>query len=458
MKVIVCGAGLVGGNIARYLSGAGNDVIVVDQNPELTQRMSENLDIKAVLGFASHPEILELAGAEDADILIAVTQADEVNMVACQVGHSLFQIPTKIARIRHQGYRLGRFANLFSRENMPIDHIISPEVEVARAITRRLEVPGATEVIPFCDDLVRVIGLRCHENCPVLDTPLRQLTYLFPELHLICTGIVRGDRLFVPHGDDRLIAGDEVYFVAETTHVPRAMPAFGHEETPARRVLILGSGNIGLFLAHELEDAEHDVAIKMIESDSTRGAFVADRLHNGIVLHGDARDPELLAEANVRAMDAVVALTNNDDVNVMGSLLAKKLGANQALALVNNQAYGSLASSLGIDVVINPRETTVSSVLRHVRRGRIRSVFSIRDGEAEIFEAEALETSPLVGKPLREAGLPPGLAIGAIVREGQVIVPRGGTQVRPNDRVVVMAQAGAVKKVEKLFAVRFDFF
>ena len=332
MKVIVCGAGQVGYNIARYLAGAGNDVTVIDQRPELTQKIGESLDIQAITGFASHPEVLEQAGAEDAEVLIAVTYADEVNMVACQVAHSLFNVPTKIARIRHQSYLQSRWQDLFRREHLPIDVIISPEQEVARAIVRRLEVPGATEVTPFADDRVRLIATRCGPDCPILDTPLRQLTFLFPDLHLTCVGITRGDRFFIPTGDDHLIAGDEVYSVVETSHVGRALRVYGHEERIAERIVITGGGNVGLFLAQQLE-AQPAARLDHHRSRANpeRARFVADKLARTVVLNGDARDPEIHEEANLRTAEAIVCVTNDDEVNIMAALLAKRLGCPQAL-------------------------------------------------------------------------------------------------------------------------------
>jgi len=458
MKVIVCGAGQVGYHIARYLAGGGNDVTVIDQRQELTQKLAESLDIKGITGFASHPEVLEQAGAEDTELLIAVTYADEVNMVACQVAHSLFNVPTKIARVRHQSYLQRKWQDLFRREHMPIDVIISPELEVARAIARRLEVPGATDVTPFADDRVRLIAVRCGEDCPILDTPLRQLTFLFPDLHLTCVGITRNNRFFVPTGDDHLIAGDEVFCVVETTHVGRAMRAFGHEEKMAERIVIAGGGNIGLFLAQDLEAHYGGAVVTVVERDAERARMITDRLGDTVVLNGDARDPEIHEEANLRAAQAIVAVTNNDEVNIMAALLAKRHAPLRAFTLVNNNAYAPLLGQLGIDVVVNPRETTVSSVLQHVRRGRIRSVHTLKDGEAEVLEAEALETSPLVGVPLREARLPTGVLVGAVIRGGGVIMPRGNTVIRAHDRVIIVARAQAVKKVEKLFAVRVDYF
>ncbi len=270
MKVIICGAGQVGTNIARHLAAEKNDVTVLDQSRELVRKLTDNYDVRGLVGFGSHPEMLENAGAADCDMLIAVTFHDEVNMVACQVAHSLFNVPTKIARVRAQSYLKPGWANLFSRDHMPIDVIISPEIEVARAVSRALQVPGAIDMIPFAEDRVRLIGVRIEDDCPIINTPLRQLTELFPDLHLVVTGIVRGDRLIVPSGDDQMLPGDEVYFVADTLHVGRAMPLFGHEEQEARRVIIVGGGNIGLFFARQMEAQDNSVKLKIIEANRGR--------------------------------------------------------------------------------------------------------------------------------------------------------------------------------------------
>ena len=388
-------------------------------------------------------------------MLIAVTYADEVNMIACQVAHSLFNVPTKIARIRHQSYLQSRWQDLFRRERLPIDVIISPEQELARAIVRRLEVPGATgEPVRRGSGAPDRDALRPRLSDP--RHPLRQLTFLFPDLHLTCVGITRDDRFFIPTGDDHLIAGDEVYAVVETSHVGRALRIYGRRI--AGRIVIAGGGNVGLFLAQQLEASRSQVSLTMIETSPERARFVADKLARTVVLNGDARDPEIHQEAGLRAAGAIVCVTNDDEVNIMAALLAKRLGCPLALTLVNNNAYAPLLGSLGVDVMINPRDTTVSSILQHVRRGRIKSAYTLRDGEAEVFEAEALETSPLVGESLEQARLPSGVIIGAILREDELILPRAETVIRPRDRVIVVARANVVKKVEKLFAVRLDYF
>ncbi|WP_207478773.1 Trk system potassium transporter TrkA [Arenibaculum pallidiluteum] len=458
MKVIVCGAGQVGSNIARYLATEGNDVTVIDQAPELIQKISDQLDVRAMVGFASHPDVLERAGAADADMIIAVTLADEVNMVACQVAHSLFNVPTKIARVRHQSYLQPIWADLFTREHLPIDVIISPEIEVARAVARRLQVPGAFDMIPLADERVRVIGVICGPGTPILNTPLRQLTGLFPDLNIEIVAIVRNDRPIIPSGEEMMLVGDEVYFVCDTRHLGRAMTAFGHEETEARRIIILGGGNIGLCLAEEIEAKHPHVTARLIEVDRIRAQHVAQRLKRTMVLHGDGLDPEILEEANVRSTETVVAVTNDDEGNILASLLAKRYGCQRAITLINKPTYSPLVTTLGIDAVVSPKSITVSSILQHVRRGRIRAVHSLREGFAEIIEAEALETSSLVNQPLKDLRIPAGIIVGAIVRGSEVIIPRPSTVIKPHDRVIILAAAGQVRKVEKMFSVRLEFF
>ena len=458
MQVIICGAGQVGFNIARYLSTENADITVVDQSAELVGKVTELLDVKGLVGFASHPDVLEQAGAADADMIIAVTYADEVNMVACQICHSIFDVPTKIARIRHHSYLDPMWADLFSRDHMPIDVIISPEIEVAKAIERRLEIPGAFDVHPLANGKVSLIGVHCTPETPILDTPLRELTALFPDLHIVVVGIWRDGQGIVPRPEDVLLAGDDVYFVSETTHVARSMATFGHEETEARRIIIVGAGNIGLNLASAIEKSHPQVSLKLIEIDKARAETAAQALDRAVVIHGNALDAEILEEASANLAETVVAVSNDDEVNILTSLLAKRYGCQRAVTLINKTSYAALVGPLGIDAVVSPRAITVSTILQHVRRGRIRSVHSIPEGFGEVIEAEALETSSLVGVPIREADLPDGVIVGAIVRGDEVIIPRGDTVVRANDLVVIFAATAAVKKIEKLFAVKLEFF
>ncbi len=458
MKVIVCGAGQVGFNIARYLSGTNNDVTVIDQRAELARRITDTLDVRCVQGHASHPPVLEEAGAADADMIIAVTDADEVNMVICEVAHSLFRVPTKIARVRQQSYLDPMWSGLFKRENLPIDVIISPEIEVARAIARRLQVPGAVTVIPLAGDKVRLIGVRCDAECPLINTPLRQLTVPFPDLNIVIIGIIRQGRALLPSRDDQLVAGDEVLFVADTQHVGRAMMAFGRDEPETRRAVIFGGGNVGRFLAQQIEDMPGGVSLKIVEQSRGRAEEVIRALHRTVVLEGDVLDPELMEEAGVSTAETTVAVTNHDETNILSALLAKRHGCKRVMALVNKTEYSGLMSTLGIDVVISPRDITVSHILQHVRRGRIHSVHLLHEGFGELIEADAMETSGLIGKPLKDIRLPSGVVVGAIVREGAVIIPRGTTSVRTGDRVVMFTPAAAVKKVEKMFSVGLEYF
>lgn len=458
MKVIICGAGQVGSGIARHLASEKNDVTIIDVAPELVNRLSEQLEVRGLIGCASHPDVLEQAGAKDADMIVAVTLSDEVNMVACQIAHSLFETPTKIARVRDQSYLDPLWSSLFSPEHMPIDVIISPEIEVAQAIERRLQVPGAIDMLPFAGGRIRLVAVHCGEDCPVVNTPLRQLTELFPDLNIMIVAVARDDELFVPEDKDHLLPGDDVYFAAEHSHVARGMAAFGHEERQVRRMIIAGGGNIGLYLARQIEENHPGVSLKVIEYDRERAELIADRLNRTVVLHGDVLDREILDEANVSTSEAIVAVTNDDEVNILASLLAKRYGCQKSLTLVNKTAYWPLLTSLGIDVVVSPYESTISTILQHIRRGRIHSVHSLRGGAAEVIEADALETSAIVGKPLREIELPAGIIIGAVLHGEDVLIPRGNTVIEPGDRVVVLAVQKMVKKMEQIFSVRLEFF
>lgn len=458
MKVIICGAGRVGHGIAERLAEEGNDVSVIDTSASLVSAITETLDVSGIVGHGAHPDVLAKAGADQADMIIAVTLFDEVNMVACQVAHSLFNVPTRIARIRAQSYLAPEYSDLFSRDNMPIDVTISPEVEVGKMVLRRISFPGATDVVRFADDRIVMVAIECMEDCPVVNTPLLQLSELFPDLVATVTGIYRDGRLSVPHSTDQLQTGDLAYVVCDKEHVRRTLALFGHEEQEAARIVIAGGGNIGFFVAKAIEDYQPKTRVKIIESDRDRAVMIADKLRNAVVLHGSALDQKMLLQADIQDADLVVALTNNDQINILGSVMAKKLGCKQNLVLINEPTYQEFTKSLGIDAHINPRAVTISGILQHVRKGRIRSVYAVQRGSAEVIEAEALETSPLVGKPFRELELPEGIRIGAIYRDKTVIRPDGATRIKAKDRVVLFAAADAVRHVEQLFRVSIQYF
>ncbi len=458
MRVVICGAGQVGFGIAEQLAAEENDVSVIDTSPQLIQAIRDTLDVRGLVGHGAHPDVLAQAGIDQADMLIAVTLYDEVNMVACQVAHSLFNVPTKIARIRSQAYLQPHWADLFSTEHLPIDVIISPEVEVGEMVLRRLATPGASDFVRFANGDVVVIGIDIEENCPVVDTPLSQLTELFPDLKAVVVGIFREGRLFVPRSSDAMLFGDRVYVVCAADQVRRTLGIFGHEEQEAHRVVIAGGGNIGLYVAHSLEARGSRAKIKIIEASRERAIRIADQLRRTVVLHGNALDQEILREADIKDADTMVALTNDDEVNVLACVMAKRLGCRSSMALLNNRSYPALSGGLGIDATVNPRGVTISKILQHVRRGRIRGVHTIENGLAEVIEGEALETSPLVGRPLRDLHLPVGIRIGAIYREGEVLIPEGSLQILPKDRVVIFATADRVRQVEQMFRVSLEFF
>ncbi|MCM2502843.1 Trk system potassium transporter TrkA [Aureimonas altamirensis] len=458
MRVVVCGAGQVGYGIAERLAAERHDVSVIDTSPELVQAIRETIDARGIVGHGAYPEVLEEAGAAQADLLIAVTLYDEVNMVACQVAHSVFEVPTKIARIRSQSYLRSDLQDLFSTDHMPIDVIISPEREVGEMVLRRIALPGAMDVIPFLDGAVVTVAIDCREDCPVINKPLGQLTELFPDLGATVVGVVRNDELIVPSTSDELLAGDLAYVVADEKQIRRTLLLFGHEEPEAGRIIIAGGGNIGLYVAQEMERRRLAARLSLVEANADRARFVAEKLNRTVVLNGSSLKRSVLLEADVDRADLTVALTNDDQANILTSVLAKRLGCRSNMTLINDPAFQTFTRPLGIDAYVDPRSVTVSRILQHVRRGRIRAVHSILDGRAEIIEAEALETSPLVGTPLRELDLPEGLRIGAIWRGKGFIRPDGQVRIKPGDRVVLFAAGHAVKKVEQFFRVSLEYF
>lgn len=458
MKIIVCGAGRVGTGIARQLAGEDNDVTVIDASEELIRKMSDSLDVKTIHGVGAHPDVLEKAGAAEADLLIAVTISDEINMIACQVAHSIFNVPTKIARIRSQSYLDPLWHDLYRKDHLPIDVIISPETEVAQAILRRLHVPGALDMAPFADGRVRLAATRCLLGCPVLGMSVDEVMEKSGAMSLRIIGLARDNDFLMPSQVRVLRANDDVYFVVAEKDVRKAMSLFGHEEKEAHRVVILGGGNIGLSLAQMLEKEEQGVRVRLIEQSRERAEAIVEHLGATTVIRGSGMDIDILKEANIQNSETIIAVTNDDKVNILASLLAKREGCERAVTLVNNLGYTGLVSNLGIDAVISPREVTASIILQHVRRGRIRAVHSICGGMAEVMEAEVVANMPIAGKPIADMELPKGIMIVALVRGEDVHMPDDATIVYPGDRVVIVSLAHLVKKVEKVFSMRMDYF
>ncbi|MCE8518869.1 Trk system potassium transporter TrkA [Ruegeria pomeroyi] len=458
MKVIICGAGQVGWQIARHLSGELNDVTVVDNNPDLVRRATETLDVQGIAGFASYPDVLERAGARDADMIIAATYSDEVNMVTCQVAHSVFGIQRKIARLRSKSYLNAIYSDLYRREHLPIDVVISPEREVAAAAMRRLSAPSAFDTETFMDGQAQLVGLSVDEESPVINTPLRQLTDLFSTLRAIVVGIRREGTLFAPEPGDQIFAGDECYVFCHVDDVNRTMEVFGKTYKKQDRVVIVGGGNVGLEVARALEEHKTRIHAKVIERDRRNAERAAEALERTIVLHGDGLDAGLLAEAGIARADAMLAVTDDDRTNMLAAVRAKAEGCRLAIALINDPTLVALMPPLGIDAYINPRATTVSSILRHIRHGRVRQVYSIGDAEAEVIEAEVLSTSPMAGQRLRDIDFPEGVLVGAVRKQGKVVRPTGEMRVEEGDVIAIFAMADDVPEVERLMQVSIDFF
>jgi Trk K+ transport system NAD-binding subunit len=456
MRVIVCGAGQVGSAIARHLATEGIDVTVIDSSPDQAQRADESYDVRGITGHASHPEVLERAGARDADMLIAVTASDEVNMVACQVAYSLFRVKRRIARVRHPGYLEPIWRGLYAPDQLPIDVIISPEIEVANGIARRLRAPGAFDMVQLADGKVQLLGIHCTEPaCGAVGTPLAELSRAAPGHGLVVVAIIRAGRAFVPRGQDRVELGDDVYVVTEPASAEAVMAAFGHHERAARRVVLVGGGNVGLHLAKMLARDAASVSLTVVEYGKGRADHISRELGaSAMVLHGDALEKEVLTEARVGAAETIIAVTNDDETNIFSSVLAKREGCQRAITLVNKASYEPLLPSLGIDAAVSPSAVTISTILKHVRRGPIAGLYTLREDFGEVIEAEALEGSRLTRGMLREVGMPDGMLVGGLVRDGKLIIPDGDTRVRPGDRVVAVVTYRAVQKAEAMLASR----
>ena len=458
MKVIICGAGQVGWQIAKHLASERNDVTVVDNNADLVARATDTLDVQGIAGFASYPDVLDRAGANDADMVIAATHSDEVNMVTCQVAHSVFDVPRKIARLRAQSYLDAIYADLYRRDHLPIDVVISPEREVADAALRRLTSPATFDTETFLGGRARLMGLTIDEDCPVIDTPLRQLSDLFSTLRAIVVGIRREGTLFAPEAGDQLFVGDAAYLFVHEDDAMRTLDIFGKSTAKPERVVIVGGGNVGLGVASALEARTERLRARVIEKNRAVAEVAADTLERTVVLHGDGLDVGLLAEANISRADAILAVTDDDKTNILAAVRAKAQGAPMAICLINDPTLVPLLAPLSIDAYINPRATTVSSILRHIRQGRVKGVYSVGDAEAEIIEAQVLSTSPMAGKKISEIDFPEGALVGAVLKGEEVLRPTSEMRIEAGDTVAIFAVSADVPEVERLLQVSIDFF
>ena len=454
MNIIICGAGKVGFSISKQLSSQGHSVTVIDQSPDDIKKINDTQDVKGIVGRASSPSVLENAGAENTDMIIAVTRNDETNMVVCQLASSLFNISKKIARIRTKDFLEGKWNKLYNKSNIPIDVIISPEKEVAKSLFRRLEAPGALDNVPFASNKVKMLEIAIEKACPIINLPLKKLTENFPNFKANIVGLVRKEKFQFLKKEDKLLEGDSVYLVVSSEQLNEILKAFGHEEKISKKILIIGGGNIGLHLAKMLEENFEDSRVKIIEKNKSRAEEIAAELTSSIVINGDALDEEILKEANLEDSETVLALTNDDENNIMACVLAEKTGQKKrTIAIVNKSNYSLLQSSLNIDDLVDPRMTTVSRIMEHVHKGTIGTVYSLLDGEFEFIEAKILEKSELLNKKIKESNLPEEIRIGVIVRGKEVIIPRSSFVFEKDDLVILLSKRDKLKEVEDLFSI-----
>jgi len=454
MNIIICGAGRVGFTIAKLLTEQEHSVTVIDQSSEDIQKLNESLDVKAIVGKATYPSILEKADAANADMIIAVTRNDEINMLICQIAYTVFNIPKKIARIRSQDYLNPKFSKVYNKENLPIDVIISPELEIAKSIQRKLEAPGAIDNVPFADGKIRLIEILIDEKCPIAETKLNELTKRFPELNANILGVIRDNKFVMLKKGDVLKTNDKAYVLINSLQMQKTLEAFGHNEKISNKILIIGGGNIGFNLAKNVEQTFEDARLKIIEKNKDRAKIIANDLNNTIVINGDGLDEDVLNEANLEEVETVLALTNDDEDNLMVSVLVEKFSKNKrTMALINKPNYSLLQSSLNIDDLIDPRMNTVSSILKHVHKGTIENAYTILNGEYEVIEAEIIETSELINKELKKTDLPEEIRIGAILRKDDVIIPRSNFIFKKDDTVVLLAKRDFLSVVENMFRI-----
>ena len=453
MNIIICGAGKVGFAISKQLSDQGHSVTVIDQSSEDIKKINDSQEVKGIVGRATFPSVLENAGAENTDMIIAVTKNDETNMIICQLASSLFNISKKIARIRSKEFLEGKWSKLYNKSNIPIDVIISPEIEVAKALYRRLEAPGALDNVPFANNKVKMLEISIEKNCPIVNTPLKDLTTKYPDFKANIIGALRKDKFIFLKKNDKMIAGDNVYVVVSSDQLNQILKVFGHEEKIANKILIIGGGNIGLNLAKLLE-TNSEARVKIIEKNKQTAENIATELSSSIVIHGDALDEEILKEANIEDAETVLALTNDDENNIMVCVLAEKTGLQKrTIAIVNKSNYSLLQKSLNIDDLVDPRMTTVSRIMEHVHKGTIGTVYSLLDGTYEFIEAKILEKSELLNKSIKDSNLPEHIRIGAVVRKEKVIIPKSDFVFEKDDLVVFLAKREQLKEIESIFKV-----
>ena len=454
MYIIICGAGRVGFTIAKLLSEQNHSITVIDQSSDDIKKINDTLDVKGIVGKASFPSVLEKADAHSADMIIAVTKEDETNMLICQIAYSVFKIQKKIARIRSQDYLDPKFSTLYNKENLPIDVIISPEIEIAKSLQRKLEAPGALDNVIFAQNKIRLLEILITNLCSLIDIPLNELTKKFPKLEANILGVIRDEKFLILKKNDVMKKDDKAYVIINSDQMQLTLTAFGHEEKIAKNILIIGGGNIGFNLAKNIENSFDSVRLKIIEKNKERAEFIANELNDTIIINGNGLDEDVLSETNIEEIETVLTLTNDDEDNLMVSVLVEKFSKDKrTMALINKPNYSLLQSSLKIDDLIDPRMNTVSSILKHVHKGTIETAYSILNGEYEVIEAEIIETSELINKELKNSNLPEEIRIGAILRGKNIIIPRSNFVFLKEDIVVFLAKRDQLQLVENMFRI-----
>lgn len=454
MKVIIVGAGEVGYHIASRLAHENKDVVVIDKDPEALRRISENIDVQVFRGSGSSPTVLEKAGIKEAEILLAVTNKDEVNLVACLMANIHSPATKKLARIRNAGF--DDYHETFREHPPHIDTVINPEIEVVKTIHSLLSVPGAVDVSEFADGRMKFIGIRMEEDAKLAGVRLSDIPEKIGKHRALIAAVLRDEELIIPRGSDCLKAGDLVYFISKADDLDTTLTAFDKFLEPVKRVLIVGGGRIGLRLAILLE--KNGIQTKIVERNPDRCGVLADRMSRSVVLCGDGSDQGLMMEENISDMDAVITLTNDEETNILVSLLAKRLGAAHTITKISKFSYFQLMPTIGIEQVVSPRLSAINTILQHIRRGKVLSAFTLKEERAEVLEAEALPTSDIVGKPIRKIAFPKGAIVIGIIRGDEVIIPSGNSVVAPKDRIVIFAKRQAVPKIEKILTVKLEFF
>jgi len=454
LKIVIVGAGEVGYHIASHLTRENKDVVVIDKDPNALRRVSDNLDVQVITGSGSSPLILKEAGIQNTEIMLAVTNSDEDNLVACLVADSISPATKKLARIRDAGF--DDYHETF-RENAPhIDTIINPEIEVVKTIEQLLRVPGAVDVGELADGRIKFVGVYLDQGARLAGVRLSDLPDRVGNTRPLIAALVREEELIIPRGNDYLMAGDLVYFISEAHKLLETLSIFDKRSEPLKRVLIVGGGRIGFRLASALE--QESVHSKIIERNADRCSQLAETLNKAVVLCGDGSDQSLLAEENIQDMDVIVTLTDDEETNILTSLMAMRMGARKSITKISKFSYFPLMKAIGIEQVVSTRLSSINTILQHIRRGKVLSAISIKGEQAEVLEAEALETAEIVGKPLKKIAFPKGAMLAGIIRQDEIIIPTGESIIQPGDRIIIVARKEAIPKIEKILAVKLEYF